>query len=160
MSLTFLDSQARVLARLEALVRGIMPLRYRELPFLRGEGDDGTETALEEMVTGFRYFQWRYAEFPDRPTDRPSCRVVLPLVLRIRYDWGDLGKTTLERTIAEDLVTIDDALRIPSAWQSSATGLIVIRRSGKAGKTTLPNADSPKFTIVGAPYEATLEACC
>jgi hypothetical protein len=154
-SLTFAQSQALAFARLEAIVRGATPLRMTDWPFTCVDDGAGNVAPLEEMVSGFRYFQWRHAEWTVRDSARVTCRVVHRLVVRIRYDLANLGNVDLERIIAEDLVVIDDALRIPSAWQMSSTGIKALQQVGPIGRTA-----GAGWHIVGMPYTLTLEACC
>lgn len=162
MSLTIAQSQALALARIEAIVRGATPLRMTDRPFTCVEDADGRMVPLEKMPSGFRYFQVRHAAFMVRDPSRVTCRVVQALVLRIRYDADSLDTVDLERLIAEDLVVIDSALRVPSAWQMGTTGIkaLMLDDGTAIGRTSGVSPESPAWHIIGVPYTLTLEASC
>lgn len=155
MSLTIATAQALAFARLEAIVRSATPLQITDQPFVVAEDGEGRRVALEDMAAGTRYIEWRHAEWAVRDPSRVTGRVVHRLVMRVRYDLDTIAPVGLERLIAEDLVVLDDALRVPADWQMGTTGIKAIMQDGQIGKTT-----GPGWVIVGVPYTLTLEACC
>lgn len=154
--MTVAESQEAALARLEAIVGGVVPLRRPDTPFVVHSTGDGREVPLASLAHGLRRFEWDYARFPTRDSSRVTCRVDHSLVLRIRYDLSDMDRTSLTRLIAVDLVTVDDALRVPAAWQAGTTGILALRQEGDPGVDQV----SDRVWIVGVPYTLILEACC
>ena len=104
------DSIALTHRRLIAIVRGVVPLRSPDLPFVSLEDDDGRVTPIESEAAGQRHFVWRSLSVPVRPSDRVSCVVTWRRLLRVRYDHTGDGEA-LELLMAQDAIRIVDALR-------------------------------------------------
>jgi len=145
--------------RLIAIVRGVVPLRAPDLPFVSLEDDDGRVTPIESAAAGHRHFAWRSLTVPTRPADRVSCVVTWRRLLRVRYDHnGD--DEALELLMAQDAIRIVDALRIPTDCQMGTTGILSVVQDGDPGTTTLPGEGTARIIILGFPFTIEMEACC
>lgn len=154
------DAVALTHRRLIAIVRGVLPLRRPELPFTSVEDDQGRVTPLDAQGAGHRWFTWRSTSLPTRHQDRVTCTADWGRVLRVRYD-RDIDDEALELEMAQDLLLIEDALRVPAEWQMGVTGILAIGRDGQLSVVHEPPPPArPRMTIVGIPYLITLEACC
>ncbi len=154
-----ISSQRLSTDRITGIVRGVTPRTRAKRVFTSTHaGDRGPRTLIENMPSGHRWFEWRVARFPRRPEDRVSARVLVKMLLRIRYERdGDVAE--LERMVSEDVVDVVDALRKPTDWQMSTTGIRALVQNGEVEVENLPDDDHPHSTIVGIPFDLILEAC-
>ena len=148
-------------AALRSTIEAIAPTRAARYGFVCIQTEDaGRQSRLEDLKSGTRYFEIVASSTPLEAGEgiRP-CRWTVDLLIRVRYDYT-YDHDPADSMIVEDAISIIKAIRKPSNWDQSNTGMRSLIAESPADPIILGDDDDrPSALIFPFPVTITFKDC-